>query len=56
MCYGARARDTGSAASEGDSAHGSAFDAPERLRFTSLRPPPAAAAPPIGRKGRDFEG
>jgi hypothetical protein len=36
---------TASPPRRGDSAHGSAFDAPERLRFTSLRPPPAAATP-----------
>jgi hypothetical protein len=32
----------------GDSARGSPCDGPKRLRFTSLRPPPAAAAPTPG--------
>jgi hypothetical protein len=43
----------------GDSARGSARDGPARLRFTSLRPPPAAAPPdppatcvPNGRRSR----
>ncbi len=35
----------GCAASEGDSVRGSAREAPARLRFTSLRPPPAATPP-----------
>jgi hypothetical protein len=35
----------GCAASEGDSVRGSPFDEPTRLRFTSLRPPPAASPP-----------
>jgi hypothetical protein len=41
----AHARGTGCAASEGGSVRGSARDEPARLRFTSLRPPPAAAPP-----------
>ena len=41
-------RRSGCAASEGDSVRGSPCDEPARLRFTSLRPPPAAysAGPP----------
>jgi hypothetical protein len=41
----ARACGTGFAASEGDSVRGSPCGGPARLRFTSLRPPPAAAPP-----------
>jgi hypothetical protein len=38
-------RANGSAASEGGSVRGSPCEEPARLRLTSLRPPPAAAAP-----------